>query len=111
MLGTKNGPRCFLVAISTQCINDCTREIWLEDTRAAQLANLLCRLGDCQVASSALAVLNFAGRCQTESLFRGLVRLLLGHIRILQGQYRAMVAPILGRWDGKSPTQGAESLS
>jgi hypothetical protein len=56
-------------------------------------------------------VLYFAGRCQTESLFRGLVRLLLGHIRILQGQYRAMVAPILGRWDGKSPTQGAESLS
>ena len=97
MLGTKNGPRSFLVAVSAQCINDSTRQIRLEDTRTAQLANLLCRLGDCQVACSALAVLNFAGCSQTESLFRGFVRLLLGHIRILQGQYRAMVAPILGR--------------
>ena len=79
MLGTKNGPRCFLVAVSTQCINDRTRKIWLEDTRAAHLANLLCRLGDCQVASSALAVLYFARCGQSESLLGRLVSFLFGH--------------------------------
>jgi|688.fasta_scaffold13291_6 hypothetical protein len=95
-----------LVAVATQCVNNRTREVWLKHSRSSQLTDLFRWLGNRQVARSALAVLDLASCCQSESLLRGFVRFLLGHNRILQGRtHRVREKPVLVRppcWDDEA---------
>ncbi len=68
-----------LVAVAAQRVMNSTLEIGLQDLGATQLANLLCRLADCQMACSRFAVLNLARGSKSKSLFCGFVSLQFGH--------------------------------
>lgn len=78
-----------LVAVSPESFLNCLLELRLENLRPSQLANLLGRFADRQVAGSSLAVLGLSVRGKTESLACGLVCFLFCHdcvvLRIFEG--------------------------
>lgn len=68
-----------LVAVSAERFLNRLLELRLENLGTSQLADLLCRLADCQVACSGLAMLRLSVGGETESLAGGFVRFLFCH--------------------------------
>jgi hypothetical protein len=68
-----------LVAVAPKSIHDRSGQVGLKNAGAAQLANLLGRLADGQVARSALAVLDLASGCQAKTFLGRFVCLLFSH--------------------------------
>lgn len=76
-------PHFSLVAVTTQRVLDSSLEIDFQNSSSTQLADLLGRLADGQVACSSLTMLDFTSGGQSATLFSCLVCFELIHRRFL----------------------------